>query len=165
MSGFSKAIEQHEQYQAILNDIRSGRYPFGILGATAMHKVYLIHALLESLNASGGRRRAMVLVPDEGTAVKMAEDFATMGTNAVVLPAKDLTFLSDQVRSREYEQQRMGALSAWVLGTADVLLVPAEAAVQKTVPPDVLESRMIELKTGADISLDALKKDFVAAGY
>ena len=165
MSGFSKAIEQHEQYKAILSNIRSGRFPFGILGTTAMHKVYLVHSLLASLNEDGGRRRAMVLVPEEGTAVKMAEDFATMGTNAVVLPARDLTFLSDQVRSREYEQQRMGALSAWVLGAADVLLVPAEAAIQRTIPPDVLASRMIELKTGEDISLDELKQKFIAAGY
>ena len=165
MSGFSRAIENHEQYQAILSDIRSGRFPFGILGTTAMHKVFLIHSLLESLSGEGSRRRAMVLVSDEGTATRMAEDFAAMETRAAVLPAKDLTFLSDQVRSREYEQMRMGALSAWLLGTIDVLLVSAEAAVQKTVPPAVLRDRMIELKVGEDISLDDLKRKFVAAGY
>ena len=60
---------------------------------------------------------------------------------------------------------RCGALSAWVLGTVDVLLVSAEAAVQKTVPPAVLASRMIDLKVGEDISLDELKHKFVAAGY
>ena len=165
MSGFSNAIQQNEQYQEILSTLHSGRFPFGILGTTAVHKVFLTHALLESLNENGGRRRAMVLVPDEGTATRMAEDFAAMETRAAVLPAKDLTFLTDQVRSREYEQQRVGALSAWVLGNVDVLLVSAEAAVQKTVPPQVLASRMIRLKVGEDISLDDLKRDFVAAGY
>ena len=156
MSGFSKAIETHEQFQAILSNLRSGSFPFGILGTTEMHKVFLIHSL---------QRRAMVLVPDEGTAAKMAEDFESMGTRAAVLPARDLTFLTDQVRSREYEQQRMGALSAWALGHLDVLLVSAEAAVQKTVPPKLLLSRMIELTVGEDISLDELKRKFVAAGY
>ncbi|MBO7690525.1 MAG: transcription-repair coupling factor [Clostridia bacterium] len=165
MSGFSQSIAQHDTYQEILSTIRAGRFPFGILGTTAMHKVVLLHALLESLNEAGGHRRAMVLVPDEGTATKMAEDFDAMGTRAAVLPAKDLTFLTDQVRSREYEQQRMGALSAWLLGDLDVLLVSAEAAVQKTVPPQVLAARMIRLKTGEDISLDDLRRKFVAAGY
>ncbi|MBP5459876.1 MAG: hypothetical protein J6Y62_06930, partial [Clostridia bacterium] len=165
MSGFSQSIAQHDTYQEILSTIRAGRFPFGILGTTAMHKVVLLHALLESLNEAGGHRRAMVLVPDEGTATKMAEDFDAMGTRAAVLPAKDLTFLTDQVRSREYEQQRMGALSAWLLDDLDVLLVSAEAAVQKTVPPQVLAARMIRLKTGEDISLDDLRRKFVAAGY
>lgn len=165
MSGFSSSIAQHDTYKEILSTIRAGRFPFGVLGTTAMHKVVLVHALLESLKEDGGRRRAMVLVPDEGTAARMAEDFDAMDTRAAVLPAKDITFLADQVRSREYEQQRMGALSAWVLGTVDVLLVSAEAAVQKTVPPQVLAERMIRLKTGEDISLDDLKRKFVAAGY
>ena len=165
MSGFSAAIAKHDTFQEILSVVRAGRFPFGVLGTTAMHKVFLLHALLEQLNGDGGHRRAMVLVPDEGTATRMADDFAAMGTRAAVLPAKELTFLSDQVRSREYEQQRMGALSAWVLGTADVLLVSAEAAVQKCVPPDVLASRMIELSVGEDISLDDLKRKFVSAGY
>ncbi|MBQ8469675.1 MAG: hypothetical protein IJ547_03665, partial [Clostridia bacterium] len=165
MSGFSSAIAKHETYESILSDLRAGRFPFGILGTTAMHKVFLLHSLLESLNEDGGHRRAMVLVPDEGTATRMAEDFAAMETRAAVFPAKDLTFLSDQVRSREYEQMRMGALSAWLLGNVDVLLVSAEAAVQKTVPPGVLASRMIRLKVGEDISLEDLKARFVAAGY
>ena len=113
MSGFSNAIAQHETYKEILSTIRAGRFPFGVLGTTGMHKVFLLHSLLASLNENGGKRRAMVLVPDEGTATRMMEDFDAMGTKAAVLPAKDLTFLTDQVRSREYEQQRMGALSAW----------------------------------------------------
>lgn len=103
MSGFSNAIAQHETYKEILSTIRAGRFPFGVLGTTGMHKVFLLHSLLASLNENGGKRRAMVLVPDEGTATRMMEDFDAMGTKAAVLPAKDLTFLTDQVRSREYE--------------------------------------------------------------
>ena len=103
MSGFSNAIAQHETYKEILSTIRAGRFPFGVLGTTGMHKVFLLHSLLSSLNEDGGRRRAMVLVPDEGTATRMMEDFEAMGTKAAVFPAKDLTFLTDQVRSREYE--------------------------------------------------------------
>lgn len=165
MSGFSNAIAQHETYREILSTLQAGRFPFGVLGATGMHKVFLIHSLLQSLNGNGGKRRAMVLVPEEGTAARMLEDFEAMGTKAASVPAKDLVFHAGEVRSREYEQQRMGALSAWVLGTVDVLLVSAEAAVQKTVPPTVLASRMINLKVGEDIALDELCRKFVAAGY
>ena len=73
--------------------------------------------------------------------------------------------MSRQTRSRDYEQQRVGALTAWVLGQAKVLLMPAEAALQKTVPPQVLASRMITLKTGEDVEMDTLLSAFVAAGY
>ncbi len=41
MSGFSNAIAQHETYKEILSTIRAGRFPFGVLGTTGMHKVFL----------------------------------------------------------------------------------------------------------------------------
>ena len=169
MSGFSKALAKTEEFEELLSTVRAGRFPFGVLGTTATHKVFLLHALLEERNAglpeAAPKHRAMVIVPDEGTATKMAEDFAVLGTRAAVLPAKDISFVSDQVRSREYEQQRVGALAAWLLGQLDVLLVSAEAAVQKTVPPATLASRMVRLKTGEDVPRDTLLAAFVAAGY
>ena len=54
MSGFSNAIAQHETYKEILSTSRAGRFPFGVLGTTGMHKVFLLHSLLSSLNETAG---------------------------------------------------------------------------------------------------------------
>lgn len=160
MSGFSKAIRQSSDYNSILSDLQGGFFPFGILGAVNIHKAFLVHCLLQD-----SHRRAMVLVPEEGTAIKLVADLNAFGTRAAVCPAKDLSFLSDQIRSKEFEQQRIGALSNWVLGNLDVLVLPAEAALQKTLPAPVLSSRFIRLKSGDTVELDQLLKALVSAGY
>lgn len=160
MSGFSKAIRQSSDYNSILSDLQGGFFPFGILGAVNIHKAFLVHCLLQD-----SHRRAMVLVPEEGTAIKLVTDLNAFGTRAAVCPAKDLSFLSDQIRSKEFEQQRIGALSNWVLGNLDVLVLPAEAALQKTLPAPVLTSRFIRLKSGDTVELDQLLKALVSAGY
>lgn len=160
MSGFSKAIRQSSDYNSILSDLQGGFFPFGILGAVNIHKAFLVHCLLQD-----SHRRAMVLVPEEGTAIKLVADLNAFGTRAAVCPAKDLSFLSDQIRSKEFEQQRIGALSNWVLGNLDVLVLPAEAALQKTLPAPVLSSRFIRLKSGDTVELDELLRALVSAGY
>ena len=160
MSGFSNAVASTPEYQEILGNLRDHRFPFGILGAVNIHKAYLLHSILSDTG-----RRAIVLVPDEGTATRMASDLAGFGTTAAVLPARDLSYLSDQVRSKEYEQQRMGALSAWLLRKIDVLLLPVEAALQKTIPPQELRRRILHLKTGEEIDLTNLLAELTEAGY
>lgn len=160
MSGFSAAVGDSKDYLSIINNINQHQFPFGILGAVNIHKAYFIHSILADT-----KRRAIVLVPEEGTATRMAHDLEAFGTLAAVVPARELSYLSEQTRSREYEQARMGALSAWLLKSVDVLLMPVEAAMQKTMPPQVLASRMIHLETGSEINLDQLLSDFVDAGY
>ncbi len=160
MSGFSEALAGSKDYQSILSDINGGFFPFGILGAIHIQKAFLLHSILESTG-----RRLMLLVPDEGTATKMAADLRSFGTSAVVCPAKDISFISDQVRSKDYEQQRMGALCAWALGQTKVLILSAEAALQKTIPSSTLKKRMFRLTRGEDVDQQELLAALVAAGY
>ncbi len=160
MSGFSAAIRSNPDYSSILHNVTKGQFPFGILGAPNLHKAYLIHSIL-----SDTHRRAIVLVQDEGIAAHMQADLENFGTTAATLPTRDLSYLSEQTKSKEYEQQRMGALSSWMLGQIDVLLVPVEAAMEKTMPPHILARRMIHLTAGAEIDVDELLRSFVSAGY
>ena len=160
MSGFSKAVSGSREYQEIKNNIEQHRFPFGVLGTANIHKACLIHSLLADTE-----KRAIVLVPDEGTASRLAGDLVSLGTEAAVFPARELSFIAEQTRSREYEQRRMGALSAWLLKNVQVVLMPVEAAMQKTIPPQELGRRILTLKQGAEVNLDKLLASFVNAGY
>lgn len=160
MSGFSNAFCGSKEYQSILNDINGNFFPFGVLGAIHIQKAFLLHSIVEDTG-----RRMMLLVPDEGTATKMAEDLRAFGTSAMVCPAKEISFLSDQIRSKDYEQQRMGALCSWLLGNTNVLILSAEAALQKTVPPQTLKSRIFRLTRGETVELEQLLASLVSAGY
>ena len=160
MSGFSKAIAENLTYKEIKTNVKTGRMPFGIIGAANVHKAYIVHSILEDTG-----RKAVLIMPDEGSALKLADDLCSFGTPAAVLPAKDISYVSDQVRSREYEQARMGALSGYILGKTRVLVVTADSVLQKTVPPGELAKRILTLKTGEDILQQDLLKSLLTAGY
>lgn len=160
MSGFSNALNGYEDYNKINDNVAQNALPIGVLGVSAIHKALIIHSLL-----SEQKRRAFVITPDEATANKICDDLISFGTKALVFPARDITLLSDQTRSMEYERARMGALSAWLQGQCDVIVLPAVAACQKTIPAHVLKDRMIDLKVGNEIEMDTLLKAFDAAGY
>ena len=160
MSGFSRALLMSEDYKRINDDVIKNALPLGVLGVSAIHKALVIHSLL-----SEQKRRAFVITPDEATANKLCDDLMSFGTKALVFPARDITLLSDQTRSMEYERARMGALSAWLQSQCDVIVLPAVAACQKTIPQSVLKDRMIDLKVGNEIDMDTLLLSFDAAGY
>lgn len=160
MSGFSKALKNNSIYLDLEENIRAGKFPLGVLGAAGIHKALLVHSACENL-----KRRAFVIMPDEASAMKLTDDLNSFGTAAVYYPTKDTSFVSDQVRSREYERQRVGALCNWLQNECSVLVLPGTAAVQKTIPPKQLASRIRRLKLSEEIPTEFLLRAFEVAGY
>ena len=60
-------------------------------------------------------------------------------------------FISAENRSHEYEQRRINALTNILNGTADIVVCSAEAAVQRTIPPDDLKKHSLTIRRGEDI--------------
>lgn len=160
MSGFSKALKLNNIYSALEENVAKGRFPQGLLGVSGVHKALVIHALCENTN-----KRAFVITPDEAAAGKMADDLNSLGTPAQLLPAKDISFISDQTRSREYEQQRVGALANWLKHDCKVVVLPALSAVEKTLPPKFLSEKMKIISSGDEMELDLLLRTLDASGY
>ncbi len=160
MSGYEFALQKNRIYEDLKEDVIKGKSPLGVLGVAGIHKALLIHAL-----TSGTSRRAFVITGDEASATKLADDLNSFGTKALVFPARDISLLSSQTRSKEYEQARMGALSSWTQGKIDVVVMPGMAAVQKTIPSEELASRMITLKSGNEVDLEDLMRSLDMAGY
>ena len=160
MSGFEKALFESAECKRISESVGRGAVPLGILGASAVHKALLIHAL-----CAEKKRRAFVVTPDEATANRLCDDLVAFGTKALVYPAKDISLLFEQTRSKEYERQRMGALSNWIFGQCDVIAMSGAAACQKTISAEILRNRVTDLEVGKEIPLDDIIMSLEAAGY
>ena len=102
MSGFSRILSGNIEYESIKSAISSGRLPMGVIGLTPVHKAHYISSLCED---SG--KCALIICPDEGTAVKMCEDLNTLSSGAYVYPARDYNFRPMDTQSREFQQKRM----------------------------------------------------------
>ncbi|HPF57145.1 MAG TPA: hypothetical protein PLV03_11445, partial [Clostridiales bacterium] len=131
-----------------------------ITGCTPSFRTAVLAATCEELD-----RPALVVCPSEGEAEKFAVDLRQFMDDVFVLPARELILTASGVSSHEYEREALGVLDAVRCKKAKAVIGTAEAFTRHTVPPDVLASRLIELKTGMTIAPNDLAQRLVKAGY
>ncbi len=160
MSAFREILKNSPEYREVEKAVTGGRLPMGILGAAQIHKAHIIYTLCGELN-----RKALIVMPDEASAVKFCDDLRAFGLNAAVYPERDFSFNTAEIRSHEYEQRRLKALSMMLCGGVDAVVCSAEASVQRTVPPRALKEHSLVLREGTEISIQRIKEVLSASGY
>ncbi len=163
MSGYTKLFKGCSEYSDVLNYIKNGIAPSGITGLPSAPKAHLIFSLCEELS-----RRAVVVLPDEAAARKFVADFnefSPLQKNAVLYPARDYSFNTDQGQSREYEQLRIQALTSILKGEYSVVACSAEAALQLTIPPEELKKRTLKIDINTSVSITELIAFLTSAGF
>ncbi len=160
MSCFSKLFGDSQEYRKISHNIQSNCFPLGILGLPPTPKALLIHTVLEET-----KERAVILTADDATAEKMCTDLCALGSNAVFYPSRDYNFYNVTTSSKEYEQRRIGALTKILSEKRGVLILSAEAAMQRIMPPEELKSRIFKISDTMEISEAEIKEKLVKCGY
>ena len=160
MSCFSTLWQNSPEFNSIVKNIHGHRLPMGVLGLSPVHKAHVIAALCDTLP-----RCAVVITPDEAAATRLRDDLQAFGANAVFYPARDLALRPSESRSREFEHARLNALDSILEKRCDMLVCSVEAAMQLTVPPDILQKNSFTLAAGDDISVTTLVTRLLGAGF
>ncbi len=160
MNALTRIWQDQPEFKTILSDIHHRILPIGILGLAPVLKAHLISSISSSL-----ARKALVVLPDEAAAHRMASDLTVFGLRAMVYPARDFTFRTTESKSRDFEQKRLAVLGAVLDGSCDICLCSAEAAAQLTIPPTELQKRSATLRTGEEITLSAVVEALICADY
>ena len=130
MKQFFSLLDGMMEYRQLKEAIEQGRVPVSLTGAAAAHKTHIIASLVYQL-----QRPALVIVPDESTAIRFAADLNTLlGERVLHFPARDYVLLDVDGASGEFEHQRLGTLSALLRGEARVVVASAESACERTIP-------------------------------
>lgn len=162
MSCFSGMLASNAGFASLLRASEKNMLPAGVTGLSYLNKVHLIHSLCEESGA-----RAIIITGDEGEAVKIKEDLNTLfaSEDTLLYPARDFSLSSTAGQSREYEHLRLGVLGRMLEGDYKAVVCSIEAAMQFTIPPDVLLSRSFVIGQGMDISIEKAREILVNAGY
>lgn len=162
MSCFSGMLVSNAGFASLLRASEKNMLPAGVTGLSYLNKVHLIHSLCEESGA-----RAIIITGDEGEAVKIKEDLNTLfaSEDTLLYPARDFSLSSTAGQSREYEHLRLGVLGRMLEGDYKAVVCSIEAAMQFTIPPDVLLSRSFVIEQGMDISIEKAREILVNAGY
>ena len=160
MSAFTHAIEHSAEFEGVLNSIKKGFLPQGVLGLIPVQKSHIVSALVGGLE-----KKALIVVPDDATAVKTCEDLTNLGVSALHYPARSFSFYSNDSQSYEYEQKRIKVLRRMLDGKCDVVVTSAEAVISYTIPPETLRQKSVLLKKGEETTLENILISLNCAGY
>lgn len=160
MKFLHKIISSSPPYKALKNDVKNGYLPVGASGLSGIHKAAIVNGLTYDI-----KQKILLITRDEASATEISNDLNALGSVSAVFPIKDFCFSDMLGRSNEYEQRRINTLSKVFDGDLRVLVCPVAAAVQYTVPPEVLKQNTFTLSVGMQIALDELKNKLVSAGY
>ena len=78
MSALAKTMAKSREFSEIEKSFRKGFLPQGIIGLSSVQKAHIVSALTQSLG-----RKALIIVPDEQSAVRMCEDIASFGLSVM----------------------------------------------------------------------------------
>ena len=160
MKLFSSLLQKNTEYRTIEECLKKNRVPMGILGLSLTPKAHLISTLCDNLN-----KKALVIANDEATATKLCSDLCAMGMKAYLYPAADRNFHSTESRSREYERKRLGVLGLVCENEYDAVVCSIEAAMQYTIPKEILTKKSVTLRTGTEAAPSKVVDALLAAGY
>ena len=149
-----------EEYRTLERAVEKGATPVMATGLSGIHKAHLIYSMCRRL-----KRRALVIAADETEASRICTDINEMGLKAVYYPARDFTFREYTGVSGEFIHQRIGALCSFIGKACDVVVACADAALQYTVPPEILKRNISVIREGEEISIDELVRVLLACGY
>ena len=160
MSAFTQTIKNSAEYIGVENSINKGFLPQGVLGLIPVMKAHLVSALVGGLG-----KKALVVVPDDATAVRLCEDLTAFGVSALQYPSRSLSFYTTDSQSYEYEQKRIKALRRMLDNRCDIVVASAEAATSYTVPPEILRQKSVLLKKNEETTLENIIISLNCAGY
>ncbi len=157
---FTKAIENFVPFRDLRNSIAKKELPVSVSGVSGIHKAQFALGLYSDAPI-------LIITDDEASAKRLCDDMNELSGEicTFLYPAKDFTFSRVETASREYEHTRLGVLSHLCDGTAKFICASAEAALQLTIPPNILKSRTVKIETGGSFAISGLMEKLIAAGY
>ena len=164
MKLYPNIAQRIPQYQEMADAVKDNLTPALVVGLSAVHKAHFIESVMAG--AEGGKIIA-VITDDEQNASRLCEDINSMaGSEAAFLyPAKEFTFRQLESASREYEYFRLGVLARLLQKSCRAVVMSIDAALQLTLPPEVLADNSIRLESGGSYSVEQLTAALAGAGY
>ena len=160
MNVFYEAAARLPFLNELSASVSSGGLPCSVTGLSAVHKAHAV--LLLAL-----QKKVLAICDDEASAQRLVSDINEMkgAEIASLFPAKDLTFVSVDSASLEYEQKRIKALSGVLSGKYQVIACSIEAAMQSTIPADILQEHCFTISAGDEINTQNLATRLTEMGY
>ena len=160
MKAILSILKTLPEYQALLKGVTRGESA-AVTGIGQINRSHLIAGLCTDTDAP-----VVILCQDDMTAKRVQEElYAFLGTQAAILPARELTLYDTAVVSRAWEQKRLRQLYDLATSHTKLQIMSWESLSQRTMPPQVLLGAAFTLQVGKEYSIEDLTAQLNGCGY
>lgn len=156
-----KKEKNYKEFLKTLTSRKGKRFPILVSGLCEGASAAFVAALLSDRKTDDP---ALLLLPSEKECARLAAALEDYGAHAVTYTLRDMV-LQNIVASHEFEHERLAALDAILNKTCDILLTTPDAAMQYTMPPEVLKKLTRRLSADEPCDPEELCEFLVACGY
>lgn len=132
---------------------------------SAFHLEHGERTIFSSILNDDGHDIMVYVCPDYVTAKKVHSQMVCLGSNAVLLPAKDDVLAFRKIRSLENSLARIDAMGVYCSAEKIIIVTTIEATCQLYPTKKDFTSNIITLKKGEDYDLNKLANKLTMAGY
>ena len=153
-------LKNEPDYARLLSAVQKGSLPLAASGLSNVHKTLVSASLFEHTG-----KKISLITHDEQTAVSLKDDLQSLGLNCLIFTSRDYNTERVTGYSKEYEHKRIDTLSRVLDGAFDVVIIPVDAALQYTLPPDILTKNTITVNSNDTINTSDFCQKLIDAGY
>lgn len=160
MALLDEILLKSNSFKTILNEIFETKNTISITNLADIHKAHFAHSITKIKKIP-----ALLIVPNENIAQKMASDLNFMGSRTEIYPARDFNFYNIEGQSKEFEHQRIAVLSQILNNEIDIVVSTIDAITQFTIPSNKLRSCKFKICPGMNISPKEITQKLLDCGY
>ncbi|MBR5295797.1 MAG: hypothetical protein IKU24_04320, partial [Clostridia bacterium] len=157
---FTDLLQKEKEFLPLLAALKKENKPVLVTGVTSSLK-----ALFPAAVIAKTEEKALILLGEEMEARSFYKALSSVFDRALFFPARDFSLVKVDSASRDFSQQRLRALSRIFCGDFDVVVTTFEAAMQATMPPEVMGRLRKEVSVGDEISKEDLLHLLAESGY
>ena len=161
MLPLTRALLDEPDFKRLITGIDAGACPAVVSGLAEIHRAHAAAAV-----RTATMRPVAVICADDDEAARLARDISALTMEqALTFGAREFTFHSAEVVSRQLEQRRIAALNALSENRAPIIVMTVSGALQRTIPPLRLSEASVTLKPGGMHDLNGIADRLVQCGY
>ncbi len=165
MSFLDIVLDNIPEYKKVLNLVKNKAFCLGITGVSLINKVHIIYGIISGTQKGNVSLPTFCIVPNEEAAYELKNMFTSFGLSSLIFPVKDYVFHNIAGKSNQYEQMRLTILHKLLQKESKIIIVPVKAALQKTIPKEILNSGILHIKIGMNLNTENLKDRLLKSGY
>ena len=159
MQALVKPLLELAEYEEIVKKKKEAPGVLMLTGCVSSQKTHMMYAL------SDGCFYKVIACSSEAKAKQVYEEYRFLDSDIYFYPAKDLLFYQADIRSKELISQRMNVVKAVLAGEPVTVVASFDAFMDALLPKEMIQSRIIKIKSDESLDLEALSVKLTECGY